>query len=61
LYFSPNIIRIIKTRRMRWVGQEACMEKKHACRILVGNPEERGPYEDPDINGRIILGQISEK
>jgi hypothetical protein len=36
-YSSPSIIRIIKSRRMRWAGNVARMgEKRNACRILVG-------------------------
>jgi hypothetical protein len=42
LYSSPNIIRVTKSRRMRWVGHVACMEEKRgAYRILVGRPEGR--------------------
>jgi hypothetical protein len=44
LYSSPNIIRVIKSRRMRWVGHVAGMgEKRGAYRILVGRPEGRRP------------------
>jgi hypothetical protein len=40
LYSSPSIIRIIKSRRMRWVGRVARMgEKRNAYRLLVGKPE----------------------
>jgi hypothetical protein len=40
LYSSPSIIRIIKSRRTRWVGHVARMgEKVKACRLLVGKPE----------------------
>jgi hypothetical protein len=40
LYCSPNIIRMIKSRRMRWAGHVARMvEKRNAYRILVGKPE----------------------
>jgi hypothetical protein len=40
LYSSPNIIRMIKSRRMRWAGHVARMgEKRIAYRILVGKPE----------------------
>jgi hypothetical protein len=40
LYFSPSIIRIIKSRRMRWAEHVARMgEKRNAYRILVGKPE----------------------
>ena len=39
-YRSPNIIRMIKSRRMRWAGHVACMGKrKGVYRVLVGKPE----------------------
>jgi hypothetical protein len=44
LYCPPSIIRIIKSRRMRWAGHVARMrEKRNAYRILVGNPEGKRP------------------
>jgi hypothetical protein len=44
LYSSPSIIRMIKSRRMRWAGHVARMgEKKNAYRILVGNAEGKRP------------------
>jgi hypothetical protein len=44
LYSSPSIIRIIKSRRMRWSGHVARMrEKGNAYRLLVGNPEGKRP------------------
>jgi hypothetical protein len=40
LFPSPSIIRIIKSRRMRWAGNVARMgEKRNASRLLVGKPE----------------------
>jgi hypothetical protein len=40
LYSSPSIIRMIKSRRMRWEGHVARMgEKRNAFRLLVGKPE----------------------
>jgi hypothetical protein len=40
LYSSPSIIRIIKSRRMRWAGHVARMgEKRNAYRLLLGKPE----------------------
>jgi hypothetical protein len=40
LHCSPSIIRMIKSRRMRWAGHVARMgEKRSACRILVGKLE----------------------
>jgi hypothetical protein len=42
LYSSPNIIPVIKSRRMRWAGHVACMgEERGAYRILVERPEGR--------------------
>jgi hypothetical protein len=39
LYTSPNITRMVKSRRMRWVGHVACMgERRGAYRVLVGKP-----------------------
>jgi hypothetical protein len=48
LYFSPNIIRMIKPRRMRWVGHVARMgETRNAYRILLGKPERKRPLGRP--------------
>jgi hypothetical protein len=48
LYSSPSIIRIIKSRRMRWTVHVARMgEKMNAYRLLVGNPEGRRPLGTP--------------
>jgi hypothetical protein len=44
LYSSPNIIRVIKSRRMRWAGHVARMgEGRGVYRVLVGRPECRRP------------------
>jgi hypothetical protein len=44
LYSSPNIVRVIKSRRMRWAGHVARMrESRGAYRVLVGKPEGRRP------------------
>jgi hypothetical protein len=43
LYSSPSIIRIIKSRRMRWAGHVARMEKRNAYRLSVGKPEGKRP------------------
>jgi hypothetical protein len=48
LYSSPSIIRIIKSRRMRWTGHVARMgEKRNAYRLLVGKPEGKRPLRRP--------------
>jgi hypothetical protein len=44
LYSSPGIIRIIKSRRMRWAGHVARMwGKRNVYRLLVGKPEGKKP------------------
>ena len=44
LYSSPNIVRVIKSRRMRWAGHVARMgEEKEVYRVLVGKPEGKRP------------------
>jgi hypothetical protein len=48
LYSSPSMIRIIKSRRMRWAGHLARMGKKrNVCRLLVGKPEGKRPLGRP--------------
>jgi hypothetical protein len=48
LYSSPNIIRMIKSRRMRWAGHVARMgATRNAYRILVGKPEGKRPVRRP--------------
>ena len=40
LYCSPYIVRVIKSRRMRWAGQVARVgERRRAYKLLVGKPE----------------------
>jgi hypothetical protein len=48
LYSSPSIIRMIKSRRMRWAGHVARMgEKRNAYRLLVRKPEGKRPLGRP--------------
>jgi hypothetical protein len=59
LYSSPTIVWPIKSRRMRWVRHVARLGMKEACRgFWLGNLRERDDWEDPGVDGRIILGCI---
>jgi hypothetical protein len=64
LYSSPSIIRIIKSRRMKWAGHVARIgEKRNVYRLLMGKPEGReGGKEDPRRrwvdNIRLDLGEV---
>jgi hypothetical protein len=63
LYYSPSIIRIMKSRRMSWVGHVARMgEKRGAYRLLIGKPEGKRPLESPRRrwmdNIKMDLGQV---
>jgi hypothetical protein len=45
---SPNIVRVIKSRRIRWAGHVACMgERRGVYRVSVGRPEGKRPLGRP--------------
>jgi hypothetical protein len=48
LYSLPNIVRVVKSRRMRWAGHVARMgEERRVHRVLVGKPERKRPLGRP--------------
>jgi len=56
LYSSPNIVRVIKSRRMRWAGHVARRGQRIGVwRVLVGKHEGKRPPENSGVDGRIIL------
>jgi len=63
LYCSPNIVRVIKSRVMRWARHVARMgERRGAYRVLVGKPEGKRPLRRPrrrwDVNNKIDLQEV---
>jgi hypothetical protein len=47
-YFSPNFVRVIKSRIMRWAGHVTRMgERRGVYRVLVGKPKRKGPLGRP--------------
>jgi hypothetical protein len=45
LYSSPNVIQVIKSKRMRWAGHVACVrDRRGAYRVLVGKREGKNPF-----------------
>jgi hypothetical protein len=62
LYTSPNIIRVVKSRRMRWAGHVARMgNMRNAYSIPFGKSEAKrslGRLENLGIDGKIILERI---
>jgi hypothetical protein len=62
LYSSPSIIKMIKSRRMRWAAHVVRMEEeRNAYRLLVGNPEGKRPLGRPRLCGCIMLEQILDR
>ena len=62
LYSLPSIVRVVKSRIMRWAGRVARMgDGRDVHRVLVGKPEGKNHWRDPDVDGRIILRWIFMK
>ena len=62
LYTSPNIVRLIKSRRMRWAGHVTRMDEERGMyRVLLGKTEGRNQWGDLGVDGWIILGWISRR
>jgi len=57
---SPSIVRVIKSRRMRWAGHVARMGEERGCiGSCSGNRRDRDHWGDLGVDGWIILGWIS--
>jgi hypothetical protein len=62
LYSPPNIVLVIKSRRMRWVENVARMGRAEVYTgFWLGNPRERDHLEDAGLDGRIILRWVFRK
>jgi hypothetical protein len=59
---SPTIVRVIKSRKMRWAGNVTRIgEGRGVYRVLVGGPEGKRPLGRPSVDWRIILRWIFRK
>jgi hypothetical protein len=63
LYSSPNIVRVIKSKRMKWAGHVASMgEGRGVYRVLVGSTERKRPLGRPtrrwEDNIKMVLREI---
>jgi hypothetical protein len=63
LYSSPNIVRVVKSRRMRWMGHVARVgEGRGVYRALIGRPEGKRPLGRPKRmwgdNIKMVLREI---
>ena len=47
MYSSPNILQVIKSRRMRWAGHVARIDERELYRVFLGKPEGRRPMGRP--------------
>jgi hypothetical protein len=57
-----NIVRVIKSRRMRWAGHVARIGEGKVCTgFWWGNLREGDYWGDPGVDGKIILGWIFGK
>jgi hypothetical protein len=62
LFLSPNIIRVMKSRRMRWAGHvEGVGERRGVYRFLMGIPEGTHHLEELGLDGSVILKWILKK
>ena len=62
LYSSPNTVRVIKPRRMRWAGHVARMGEERGCiGSQWGNRRVRDHWGDLGVDGWIILGSSSRR
>jgi len=62
LYSLPNIVQVIKSRRVRWVGhRHVWVRGEIHTGFWWGNLRDRYHLEDPGVDGRIILRWISRK
>jgi hypothetical protein len=62
IYSSPSIVRMIKSRGVRWAGHVARIgAKRNAYGILAGKPERTSHQEEQDVGGWIIIKWIRER
>jgi hypothetical protein len=62
LYSLPSIVRVVKSRRLRWAEHVGRMGRGEVCTVFWwGNLRERDHWGNPDLEGTIILRWIFRK
>ena len=62
MYRSPNIVSVIKSRRLRWAGHVVRMEEgRSAFKILTGKPTEKRPFGKPRCRWEDNIGMDLEE
>jgi hypothetical protein len=55
LHYTPDIVPVIKAKRIRWEGHVECIgERSGACRYWLGSLRETDHWDDQGIHGKII-------
>ena len=58
LYSSPNIVRVIKSKRIKWAGHVARIERRGVYRVLVGKPKGKRPRRTWEDNIKMDLQEV---
>ena len=63
LYCSPNVVRVIKLRRMKWAGHVTRVGERRGAYRVFGRekPERKGPLGDTGVNVKLLLRLISRR
>lgn len=59
MYSSPNVVKMIKSKKVKWDGHVVRMgDNRNAYRVFMGNPEEKRSFGRPKHRWKLILKYI---